>query len=141
MKPDTNPSLTVEGRIARPRVLSFVAHNRVTLRFRQPFEGVLNPLGADLAGRAGWLRTLRGIVLAMLFFSVAVRGTLLWDGNATNGLSVFKILIIEGANGSSVTAVDDPIYGKVWRFYKALDDHRCREHGAAGFNPAIGQTC
>jgi hypothetical protein len=69
-----------------------------------------------------------------------VEATLLWDGNATNGLGVFKILNIEGTNGSSVTAVNDPIYGKVWRFNKALDDHRCEEHGAAGINPAIGQT-
>src|SRR3954452_22327466 len=76
---------------------------------------------------------------ALLWTAVA-HATLLWDGNAANGLSVFKILNIDGTNGSSVTAVTDPIYGKVWRFYKALDDHRCEEHGAAGINPAIGQT-
>src|SRR5271157_1468677 len=77
---------------------------------------------------------------SLVFLAGTTRATLLWDGNATNGLSVFKILNIEGTNGSSVTAVSDPIYGAVWRFYKALNDHRCEEHGAAGINPAIGQT-
>jgi hypothetical protein len=35
---------------------------------------------------------LASIFLAMMFWTASVRGTLLWDGNATNGLSVFKIL-------------------------------------------------
>jgi len=75
-----------------------------------------------------------------MLLPATVRGTLLWDGNATSGTGVFKILNLEGTNGSSVTPVSDPIYGSVWRFYKALNDHRCEEHGAAGINPAIGQT-
>ena len=89
------------------------------------------------------------VTLAMLLLGTA-QATLLWDGNATNGTSVFKLLNLEdetgvsqknpSTNGSSVTAVDDPIYGKVWLFYKAVDDLRCEAHGANGFNPAIGQT-
>jgi hypothetical protein len=99
-----------------------------------------NSSWASPGGRAG-LSPIAGLFVAILLMLLpaSVRGTLLWDGNATNGLSVFKILNIEGTNGSSVTAVDDPLYGKVWRFYKALNDHRCEEHGAAGINPAIGQ--
>jgi hypothetical protein len=79
-------------------------------------------------------------MVSVLLLAASSRATLLWDGNATNGLGVFKIIDIEGTNGSSVTAVSDPIYGTVWQFYKALNDHRCEAHGAAGVNPAIGQT-
>ncbi|HVM46418.1 MAG TPA: heparin lyase I family protein [Candidatus Acidoferrum sp.] len=81
-----------------------------------------------------------GILFAAALFAFTAQATLLWDGNATNGLSVFKLINIEGTNGSSVTAVSDPIYGTVWQFYKALNDHRCEAHGAAGINPAVGQT-
>ena len=65
-------------------------------------------------------------------------------------LRVFKLLDLEdengvaqnnpSTNGSSVTTVSDPIYGTVWRFYKAVNDLRCEAHGANGVNPAIGQT-
>jgi hypothetical protein len=79
-------------------------------------------------------------MVSTLLLAASSRATLLWDGNATNGLGVFKLLNIDGTNGSSVTAVSDPIYGTVWQFYKAMDDTRCEAHGAAGVNPAIGQT-
>jgi hypothetical protein len=89
-----------------------------------------------------------GIILAAL--TAAAHATLLWDGNATNGYSVFKLLNLEdenkvsqnnpSTNGSSVTVATDPIYGKVWCFYKAMDDLRCEAHGANGINPTIGQT-
>jgi hypothetical protein len=95
---------------------------------------------AKLSKRGGLSGVLAGAILAAMLLAGTARAALLWDGNATNGTGVFKILNIEGTNGSSVTAVDDPIYGKVWRFYKALDDHRCEEHGASGITPTIGQT-
>jgi len=101
---------------------------------------LLNPAWTGLAGEDGWPRALAGILLAITVLPATLRGTLLWDGNATNGLGVFKLINIEGTNGSSVTAVSDPVYGTVWQFYKALNDHRCEAHGAAGINPAIGQT-
>ena len=85
-----------------------------------------------------------------MFLAGTARATLLWDGNATNGTGVFKILDLEdengnsqnnpSPNGSSITAVSDPIYGTVWQFYKALNDLRCEAHGANGINPAIGSA-
>jgi hypothetical protein len=94
-------------------------------------------------------RAWTAVALATLLLGPA-HATLLWDGNATNGTSVFKLLNLEdengvsqgnpSTNGSSVTAVSDPIYGTVWRFYKAVNDLRCEAHGANGINPAIGQT-
>lgn len=90
------------------------------------------------------------MVLAALLWSHTAQATLLWDGNATNGTSVFKLLDLEdengneqgnpSPNGSFVTVTNDPIYGKVWLFYKAVNDLRCEAHGASGINPAIGQT-
>jgi hypothetical protein len=90
------------------------------------------------------------MLLALMFVPATVRGMLLWDGNATNGLGVFKVINIQdpsgtyqsnpSPNGSFVAATNDPIYGPVWDFYKAVNDHRCEAHGAFGFNPAIGQT-
>jgi hypothetical protein len=94
----------------------------------------------------------RGLLVGVLGLVLLVKaqGTLIWDGNATNGTSVFKVLNLEdengvsqgnpSPNGSSITVVTDPVYGKVWQFYKAMDDLRCEAHGASGFNPAIGQT-
>jgi hypothetical protein len=96
-------------------------------------------------------RCLGTVFLAvLLFWPGTVRATLLWEGNATNGTGVFKLLNLEdeneveqrnpSTNGSSVTAVNDPIYGTVWVFYKAVNDLRCEAHGANGITPAIGQT-
>ncbi|HEX4349202.1 MAG TPA: hypothetical protein VH251_02385, partial [Verrucomicrobiae bacterium] len=91
-----------------------------------------------------------GIALAAAFATVTAQATLLWDGNATNGTSVFKLLNLEdenkveqgnpSTNGSSITTTNDPLYGKVWRFYKAVNDLRSEAHGANGINPAIGST-
>jgi hypothetical protein len=88
--------------------------------------------------------------MAALFWAKSAEATLLWDGNAANGTSVFKLLNLEdengneqsnpSPNGSFIAATNDPIFGKVWLFYKAVNDLRCEAHGANGFNPAIGQT-
>src|SRR5271167_4933876 len=99
------------------------------------------------SNRPGWFNQFLGIILVALFAAATAQATLLWDGNATNGTSVVKLLILEdenglsqgnpSPNGSSVTTVTDPIYGTVWRFYKAVNDLRCEAHGANGINPAI----
>lgn len=104
----------------------------------------------DLIFRPGWRVPWVGLLLVTAFGAQIASATLLWDGNATNGPGIFKLLNLEdengvaqnnpSTNGSSVTAVSDPIYGTVWRFYKAVNDLRCEAHGANGVNPAIGQT-
>jgi hypothetical protein len=78
----------------------------------------------------------------------SARATLIWDGDASKGTSVFKVLNIEDSgknnvgnpspNGSSVTVVTDSTYGKVWKFDKAAGDLRCEAHGASGFTPVVG---
>ena len=93
--------------------------------------------------------TLLVAVSALLLVGPA-RATLLWDGNATNGFGVFKVIDLEdendfaqnnpSTNGSSITTVNDPIYGTVWQFYKAVNDLRAEAHGANTVTPAIGSA-
>jgi len=85
-----------------------------------------------------------------LLLSGAARASLIWDGNASNGLGVFKVLNLEdkdgnsepnpSPNGSSVTIVTDGSEGQVFKFDKAVNDRRCEAHGAKNFNPAIGSN-
>src|SRR5579859_1678739 len=80
------------------------------------------------------------VALAVMLLAGPARATLLWDGNATNGYGVFKLLNLEdenkveqanpSTNGSYVTTASDPLYGTVWQFHKAVDDLRCEAHGA-----------
>lgn len=62
---------------------------------------------------------------SVLFF-VAIQPSyaqIIWDGNAAKGLSAFGQLNIE--NGSSVTAINDSTYGKIWKFNKPKGSNRC----------------
>lgn len=96
--------------------------------------------------RSLWL----GVLLTATIGAATAHATLLWDGNATNGFGVFKLLDLEdengvaqsnpSTNGSSITVTNDPVFGSVWRFYKAVNDLRAEAHGANGVDPAIGQT-
>jgi hypothetical protein len=54
-----------------------------------------------------------GGVLATLAVSGSAQATLLWDGDASKGLGVFKE--VQDFNGP-ITVVDDPTYGKVFKF-------------------------
>ena len=83
-------------------------------------------------------------------FCMTARASLIWYGDPSTGLSVFKQINIQDANdnnqgnpspnGSSAKVVSDPTYGQVFQFYKAVNDRRCEAHGANGFNPATGNT-
>jgi hypothetical protein len=78
------------------------------------------------------------------------QASLIWYGNPSTGLSVFKNINIEDSggtyvgnpspNGSSASVISDPTYGQVFQFYKAVNDERCEAHGASGFTPSIGNT-
>lgn len=77
----------------------------------------------------------------------ATSRTLLWDGAASGGTSVFKQIQFQDAagnygstNGSSVTAVTDATEGTVWKIHKDDLDRRCEALGAAGVVPSVGQT-
>ena len=54
-----------------------------------------------------------GHSLAVLALSATVHAEVLWDGDASKGLSVFKE--VQDFNGP-ITVVDDPTYGKVFKF-------------------------
>jgi hypothetical protein len=142
LAPDIRPQPACLGSADWQSAVSPVGNRQPCSREGQfaDYQSAIRPTASRRYGRTPAVPALLVISLLAWFLAAPADATLLWDGNATNGLGVFKILNIEGTNGSSVTAVNDPLYGKVWQFYKALDDHRCEEHGASGVNPAIGQT-
>ena len=78
---------------------------------------------------------------------VPVPSTVLWDGSAINGITIFKQIQFQDAagsygstNGSSVTAVTDASEGLVWKFHKDDLDRRCEALSGKGFTPLIGQS-
>jgi hypothetical protein len=88
--------------------------------------------------------------LAHALLAPAARATLIWSGDPTQGTTVFKLLNLENSsgtsepnpspNGSFIAPFTDPTYGPEWEFSKAAADLRAEAHGAAGFDPAIGNT-
>src|ERR1043166_1645055 len=93
-------------------------------------------------------KTTFAIALSACFLAASAHATLIWNGSASLGLSVFKNINIQDSggtytsnpspNGSYVKAVNDATYGSIWDFYKDNDDRRSEAHGASGFDPAIG---
>jgi hypothetical protein len=78
------------------------------------------------------------IAISAMLLAGKARAVLIWDGSAPKGVGVFGNL--NCLSPGTVTAVNDPTFGKVWRFDKPAGDKRCEAHGAAGFHPAIGGT-
>ncbi|WP_143304674.1 heparin lyase I family protein [Chitinophaga vietnamensis] len=62
--------------------------------------------------------------------------SLLWNGDASLGNSVWKVLNIEGSG--TITVENDATYGPVWKFYKPAGSHRTEGHGAQGFQAVEG---
>ena len=87
-------------------------------------------------------------------FCLAICGTahasLIWNGDASRGLGVFKNINIQDSsgnyvgnpspNGSYVRTANDSTYGTIWDFYKDNNDRRSEAHGANGVTPSIGNT-
>ncbi|WP_448702657.1 discoidin domain-containing protein [Mucilaginibacter sp. AW1-3] len=66
-----------------------------------------------------------------------VAGTILWDGDAPKGNSVWKVATnIEGTG--TITTVNDATYGPTWKFDKPLGSHRTESHAANGFQAKEG---
>jgi hypothetical protein len=63
-------------------------------------------------------------------------GTVIWDGDASKGTGIFKILNTE--SGATITIVDDPAAGRVFKFLKPSGSNRCEAHGAKGFTAKEG---
>jgi hypothetical protein len=91
---------------------------------------------------------LAGIALSVLVSSA--QATLVWNGSASGGISIFKntnIQTISGtyvgnpsANGSYIRAINDSTYGSIWEFFKASGDRRCEVKGGRGWDPTNGNT-
>ena len=67
---------------------------------------------------------------------IPVEPKLVWDGDAAKGASVFKGL--EPDEGASITVVEDPVYGKVWKFNRPEGVNRCEAKGAKGYDSKEG---
>lgn len=88
--------------------------------------------------------------LCLAMICGTAQASLIWTGDPSVGLSVFKAINIENnsgvfvsnpsPNGSSATVVTDGSEGSVFKWDKVSGDKRCEAHGAAGFTPAIGST-
>ncbi len=75
------------------------------------------------------------LILTTIWFTNA---SVLWDGNASRGKSsVWNVLDLDG-EGTTIDVVEDAKYGKVWRFHKPKNAHRCEGHGAKGFQAKEG---
>lgn len=61
---------------------------------------------------------------------------ILWDGTASNGTGVFKVLDIDSMGTIGTTT--DANAGLVWKFYKPSNNHRTEVHAAQGYQAAEG---
>lgn len=75
-------------------------------------------------------RLLLAFFLSNLILSAAT-ASVLWDGDASLGTGIFKVLNLEGA--ATLTTTTDATYGNVWKFYKPKESPRCEVHAAKGF--------
>ncbi|WP_246025419.1 heparin lyase I family protein [Saccharopolyspora antimicrobica] len=71
------------------------------------------------------------LLAAMLLVASApsASAAVMWDGDAANGTGVFAHIGSECADPGSVTAVDDPEQGAVWRYDKPAGLRRCESRG------------
>jgi hypothetical protein len=83
-----------------------------------------------MSGRHGVFGALGLMVAAATVFLVRpAAASQVWDGDASQGTRVFGNLNCD--KPGSVTAVDDPTEGRVWRFSKPSGSNRCENHGIA----------
>jgi hypothetical protein len=70
-------------------------------------------------------------IFGVLLAAGSAEATLIWDGDASQGIGVFGNLNVDA--NSSLTAVNDPggTKGLVWKYTKPAGDTRCETHGIA----------
>jgi hypothetical protein len=72
------------------------------------------------------------VVAGATVLAQAAGASVIWDGDASRGTGVFKSLSSAGNCGTgSVTAVSDPVHGRIWRYHKPAGSNRCENHGIA----------
>jgi hypothetical protein len=59
----------------------------------------------------------------------SARASLIWDGDASRGTGVFKLIGSNCGGSGSVTAASDSVHGRVWRYNKPKGLDRCESHG------------
>ena len=79
------------------------------------------------------------LVLALsapiLIVAAPVRAALIWEGDVSKGLGIFKNLgpepwgSTENCATGTITPADDAARGPVWRYHKPTDSPRCENHG------------
>ncbi|HEX6737860.1 MAG TPA: heparin lyase I family protein [Vicinamibacteria bacterium] len=75
------------------------------------------------------LRTAAAAAACGLLLAGSAQATLIWDGSASRGTGVFKLIGSNCSSPGSVTAVSDATWGRVWRYNKPRDLNRCESHG------------
>ena len=75
----------------------------------------------------------RSVVLAAAGLSGLLagpaRGELIWDGDASRGTGIFKLIGSNCGSPGNVTAVNDAVRGRIWRYNKPAVSGRCESHG------------
>src|SRR5687768_13226807 len=76
------------------------------------------------------------VCLAVLSLGVgSAHATLIWEGDVSKGLIIFKNLgsepwgSTENCATGTISPTDDPTRGRVWRYHKPTDSPRCENHG------------
>jgi hypothetical protein len=69
------------------------------------------------------------LVLMLLMFSHTSHAQLIWDGDASKGTGVFKLIGSNCGSPGSVTVVNDAERGQVFRYNKPSSSDRCENHG------------
>jgi hypothetical protein len=72
-------------------------------------------------------------ILAIAVFSIlsapAAEASLIWNGDASSGTGVFKLIGSNCSSPGTVTVANDATYGNVWRYNKPSGIDRCESHG------------
>jgi hypothetical protein len=80
---------------------------------------------------------------AALLAAPGAGASVIWDGDASRGLGIFKNIGSDGNCGapSSIVAVNDATHGRVWRYTKPSASNRCENHGIkVGGQPFVFQN-
>src|SRR5687767_13035470 len=69
------------------------------------------------------------LLVASVLGGASAEATLIWDGAASRGTGVFKIVGSNCGSPGSVSPASDGTWGTVWRYNKPEGSGRCESHG------------
>jgi len=83
-----------------------------------------------MRGKLAWVTALGAAFLIVLVAATPANAAVIWNGDAGLGRDVLGGTGGDGNCGTgSITAVDEPGHGLVWRFHKPARSNRCEVHG------------